>query len=553
MSAAPILEDLRPAIFGLALVLCGCGGGGGGGGGTKSDTPSASNPMPSIASLTPASEAAGTPAFTLSVSGSGFIAASSIKWNGTALVTTYVGASQLTAPVPAGNIAGAGSASITVFNPTPGGGTATAMTFTIDATNPVPSLTSLSPSSAVFGSAASTLTVSGSGFVAASAVNWNGAALATTYVSAAQLTAVIPAADLVSASTVSVTVDNPVPGGGTSNAATFTISGTNPLPWIVQLSPAHATAGAAALTLAVGGSNFIAASTVNWMGTALTTTFVSASQLTALVPASNLTGAGTAGITVVNPAPGGGASDAATFTINPAIAGAYIRQFAQYTPLLPGDNSPAWTVTLNGVQAGSTIYVVGTWPNFSNTYPTMGVTDSGSNTYTLLDRYDDKTILALGVQGSQSMGHWYAANVGAGSYTINMSPTAQTFEDWVGLVAFEVAGVSSTPLGGHTLNFQAGVPPGTDSVNAAATSTNSSGILIAFTFDDVDATAPTGPLAGSGLIGVGSFWDFTRLGRPAASAEYAIITSSGAHTATFSPQEAGAQAPDYMTSAAIFQ
>jgi hypothetical protein len=553
MSAAPIFKDLRPAIFGLALVLCGCGGGGGGGGGTKSDTPPATNPMPSIASLTPASEAAGTAAFTLSVSGSGFIAASSINWNGTALTTTYVSASQLTAPVPAGNIASSGSASITVFNPTPGGGTATAATFTIDATNPVPTLTSLSPTSAVFGSAASTLTVSGSGFVTASTVNWNGAALATTYVSAAQLTAVIPAADLASPNTVSVTVDNPLPGGGRSDAAIFMINGTNLLPWIVTLSPAHAAADAAAFTLAVSGNNFVAASTVNWMGTALTTTFVSASQLTALVPAADLTSAGSAGITVVNPAPGGGTSDAATFTINAAIAGAYIRQIVQYTPLLPGDNSPAWIVTLNGVLAGSTIYVLGTWPNFSSTYPTMGVTDSGSNTYTLLDRYDDKTTLALGVQGSQSMGHWYAANVAAGSYTINMSPTTQTFEDWVGMVAFEVAGVSATPLGGHTLNFQAGVPPGTDSLTATATSTNTSGILIATTFDDVDATAPTQPLAGSGLIGAGPFWDFTRLGRPAASAEYVIITSAGAHTATFSPQEPGTQAPDYMTSAAIFQ
>jgi hypothetical protein len=52
-------------------------------------------------------------------------------------------------------------------------------------------------------------------------------------------------------------------------------------------------------------------------------------------------------------------------------------------------------------------------------------------------------------------------------------------------------------------------------------------------------------------------WTFTLSGKPtggpAAGAEYAIITSSGAHTATFSPQEAGSQAPDYMTCAAIFQ
>jgi hypothetical protein len=428
-------------------------------------------------------------------------------------------------------------------------------TETATGSNPVPSVTSLSPASAVAGSAAFTLTVSGSNFVTASTVDWNGAALATTYVSATQLTALVPVSDLTSADTVSVTVDNPAPGGGTSIAKIFTINGTNPLPSITSLSPSSATANGPAFTLTVSGSNFVTASTVNWNGAALATTYVGASQLTASVPAADITSVGSASVTVFNPAPGGGTSAAATFTINAAIAGAHIRQSAQYTAY-PGDNSTAWKVTLNGVQAGSTIYVVGTWPNFASTYPTMAVTDSGSNTYTLLDRYDDKTLRNLGIQGTQSMGHWYAKNVSGGSYTINMSPTPGTFEDWVGLVAFEVAGASSTPLDGHTLNTQASVPPGTNTVSATVTTNNSSGILIAVTFDDVDATAPTEPLAGSGFTGVSSpLWDFAQKPTPpgpAAGAEYAFITSSGAHTATFSPQEGGLQFPDYMTCAAIF-
>jgi hypothetical protein len=546
MSATRIFKGLRLAVFGLALALCGCGSG------TKTDMNSGgSNPMPSISSLTPASEAAGSSAFTLSVSGTGFIAASTVNWNGAALTTTYVGATQLTASVPADDIASVGSAGITVFNPGPGGGTAAAATFTIDANNPLPSLTTLSPASVVSGSAAVTLTVSGLGFVSASTVNWNGAALATTYVNAVQLTAVIPATDLASAATASVTVDNPVPGGGTSNVLMFAIDSSNPIPSIASLSPTSAASGGPAFTLTVSGSNFVNSSTVKWNGAALVTSYVSAAQLTASVPAGNIASAGTGGISVFNPAPGGGTSGNATFTINAAIASPYIRQSAQYTSY-PGDNSPAWNVTLNGVLAGSTIYVVGTWPNFTNNYPTMAVTD-GSNTYTLLDRYDDINVLMQGIQGTQSMGHWYAANVGAGSYTINMAPVPQTFEDWVGLVAFEVASVSSTPLAGHKINFQAGIPPGTNTVNATVTSTNSSGILIAVTFDDIDATAPTQPLAGSGFTGVGPLWDFTHAGMPAAAAEYAIITSSGAHTATFSPQEGGSEYPDYMTCAAIFQ
>jgi hypothetical protein len=418
--------------------------------------------------------------------------------------------------------------------------------------NPVPSIAVLAPVSVAAGLSSFTLSVSGNGFVAASAIRWNGATLATTFIGPAQLTASVPAADIASAGNADVTVVNPVPGGGTSNAATFTINGSNPVPSIASLSPTAAHSGGPAFTLTVSGSNFVSASAVSWNGVAVTTTFVSASQLTVSVPAVDLASVGTASITVVNPSPGGGTSNAAAFAIDAAVASAFVRQSAQYNSY-PGDNSPSWTVTLQNVQAGSTIYVVGTWPNFVNSYPTMKVTDTALNAYTLLDRHDDTTVFSIGIQGTQSMGHWYAANVSAGSYTINMSPATLAFEDWVGLVAFEVAGVSSAPLDGHTLSAQAGIPPGASSVFATVTTSGSNGILIAVTFDDIDATAPTEQLAGIGFTSLGSLWDFTRAGRPAAGAEFAMITSAGAHTATFNPQEGGAEAPNYMTCAAIFR
>ena len=181
----------------------------------------------------------------------------------------------------------------------------------------------------------------------------------------------------------------------------------------------------------------------------------------------------------------------------------------------------------------------------------MHVAD-GTNTYTLLDRYDDKTGFNSGIQGTQSVGHWYAANVAAGTYTINMTPTPVTWEDWVAFTVFEVAGVSTAPLDGHALNFQASMPPATNTVKVAVTSTNSSGIFIAFTFDDIDYTAPTVPLIGTGFTDAGQFWDFTNGGKPAARAEYSLETSSGAHTATFDPEEGGSQYPDYMTTGVFF-
>ena len=81
------------------------------------------NPVPQITALTPATVAAGGADFTLTVTGTGFVNGSTVQWNGQALTTTYVSDTQITAVVPAADIAQAGSASVTVVSPAPGGGT----------------------------------------------------------------------------------------------------------------------------------------------------------------------------------------------------------------------------------------------------------------------------------------------------------------------------------------------------------------------------------------------------------------------------------------------
>jgi len=90
--------------------------------------------------------------------------------------------------------------------------------------NPVPVISSLSPSRVSPGSAAFTLTVNGSNFVNGSEVRWNGAGRTTSYVSATRLTASILAADVATAGSASITVVNSAPGGGTSNAITFRVA-----------------------------------------------------------------------------------------------------------------------------------------------------------------------------------------------------------------------------------------------------------------------------------------------------------------------------------------
>jgi IPT/TIG domain len=206
--------------------------------------------------------------------------------------------------------------------------------------NPVPTIATLSPSSAVVGSANTLVTISGSGFISSSAVQWNGTALDTTFSSATSLAVTIPASDLASATVVGLTVVNPAPGGGTSAALSFSVQ--NPVPAINSVNPATLVAGSSDTPLDVTGSNFVSSSVIAWNGTALSTTFVSATELKATLPGADLTGSSSSQITVQNPAPGGGTSTAAIFTVNspvPAIAAISPR----YVP--PGT---AATVTITG-------------------------------------------------------------------------------------------------------------------------------------------------------------------------------------------------------------
>ena len=287
------------------------------------------NPVPTIAAISPASVTAGDPAFTLTISGTNFITGSTVNWNGTALSTTYISATQLTANITDPLVANPGSANITVANGTPGGGTSNTVVFTIGtiATNPVPTISSLSPASVTAGAAAFTLTINGTNFISSSVINWNGTALPTTFINGLQLTASVSAAQVNTAGTVPVTVSTPTPGGGTTAPVSFTISpvGNNPVPSLVSISPTNVTAGAAAFTLTANGSNFLNNSVIKWNGTILTTTYVNSTQLTASISASLVTTASTVAVTVFTPAPGGGTSGTVNFTINPV--GTTVKKF----------------------------------------------------------------------------------------------------------------------------------------------------------------------------------------------------------------------------------
>jgi hypothetical protein len=91
--------------------------------------------------------------------------------------------------------------------------------------NPVPSISSLSPSSLLVGSAAQTLTINGANFLATSTATYNGTAHAVTYISPSKLTIALTASDLYTLGNYPVVVTNPIPGGGASSPVNLQVYG----------------------------------------------------------------------------------------------------------------------------------------------------------------------------------------------------------------------------------------------------------------------------------------------------------------------------------------
>ena len=98
------------------------------------EVPGAPNPLPVLTSISPNTAVAGSYPVTLELTGSGFVAASQVRWNDVPLASvTFDSSTSLKAVIPAANLAAPGTASVTVVNPEPGGGTSAPQTFTITA------------------------------------------------------------------------------------------------------------------------------------------------------------------------------------------------------------------------------------------------------------------------------------------------------------------------------------------------------------------------------------------------------------------------------------
>ena len=298
---------------------------------SPSFTVNAAYPVPTLTSVSPTSVLRGSPQMDIAVNGTGFADVSKVHINGAQRDTIVYGPTSLYVRATAADLANAGVLSVTVVNPSPGGGTSNSKPFTVLAPAAPPALRVNGGTSAITVAAGSTINAGvsdGPGNISdwvmmvpagSPAQTWGPQYM---YLSGSRTR---PASGLTSA-TLAFTA--PSSGGqfelrfyandGWTLLATSPIvtvsAGNNPVPTLSSVSPTSVIAGSA-FTLTVNGTGFVQGSQVYLDGSARTTTFMSATQLTAAIPATDVAAAATKAITVVSPGPGGGTSASATLTV----------------------------------------------------------------------------------------------------------------------------------------------------------------------------------------------------------------------------------------------
>jgi hypothetical protein len=269
---------------------------------------------PLLISISPNQASQGSGDVTLSATGLGFVPNASIVFNGNSLATNFVDASSVNATLPASALSNAGNFLVNVTDPDTVAFQSNSATFSVAGNlgnpNPLPTLSTLNPSSVAVGSGTTTVILSGTGFIPGSTVSFNGSNHVSNFVNSSQLTVPLTASDLLAGGLIPVSVFNPAPGGGTSNKLNFLVGvGVTISPASVSLS----TGGTQTFQATVTGSTN---SAVSWTvqegasGGTITTNGVYIAPVAAgvfHVIATSQADSGQAGSAAVSVVPGQGA------------------------------------------------------------------------------------------------------------------------------------------------------------------------------------------------------------------------------------------------------
>ena len=313
------------------------------------------NPVPILSSLAPLSVAQGP--FTITVTGLHFAQGAVVYIGTTALATTYVSSTQLTA-AGATTTAQAGTQVITVQNPNPGASVSAGLNLIVQGNVAV---TVAPPTASVRTGNQQQLTATVTGALNLS-VTWavnavpGGNPTIGTISTAGLYTApqTLPAPNLVIVTATSVE--------DTTKYGSAQITLENAIPVISSVTPTTLTANMQS-ELTINGTGFDPGSIVNLGAVAFSTTFIAPTQLVA-VGAPTLAQVGTVPVTVVNPDPGGstsapfnvqvvGPNSNITVTVSPKTATLGAGNVQQFVATVTGavDLSVTWSV--NGINGGN--------------------------------------------------------------------------------------------------------------------------------------------------------------------------------------------------------
>jgi trimeric autotransporter adhesin len=158
-------------------------------------------------------------------------------------------------------------------------------------------------------------------------------------------------------------------------------------PTVTSISPSSANVGDPSFTLTVNGTNFVSGtSSITWNGTAVTTAFVSTTQLTATIPAGNLTTVGTANVGVST---GALTSNTLLFSINSITGGSLslISSLPSFGNVCINTTTPENSFTIDGTGLDGTDLTIAAVNGFS-----FSETSGGTFTPTLSIVYAGTTI-----------------------------------------------------------------------------------------------------------------------------------------------------------------
>jgi len=272
--------------------------------------------------------------------------------------------------VPAILIATQGQRLVRVFTPAPGGGLSLPLTFTI--LPPVMSLLSVSPSSFAAGSGSVSLQLLGSGFTPAFVAMWDGLPLATTFVSANELAAIVPASFTEAPSVAALHVDDTASVATSSLDLPVDVAAPTLVAVTAVGNPVVAGPEVTGSWMLFGGP-FVASATVLLDGMPAPTTFIDANHLSATlhISAAVLTPPHAAGYALsVQNSPGAQSNALALEFGNADNAGAIVRQ-----PPVPAAGA-TFRWILDGGHAGAPVTFAGAAGSFD---PATGVPLPGLN------------------------------------------------------------------------------------------------------------------------------------------------------------------------------